>query len=91
VLRDEASVSTLARHQDMSFAAVQKHVTVLEHAHRVTDVPWPRADRVWRRHHHPHHPRGRTHARPPMTIVADLAAPLKRAWQVWVDLRQLER
>jgi len=36
VLRDEASVSTLARHYDMSFAAVQKHVAVLERAHVVT-------------------------------------------------------
>lgn len=44
VLRDEASVSTLARHYDKSFAAVQKHVAVLE-----------------------------------------------RAWQIWVDPRQLER
>lgn len=26
-----------------------------------------------------------------MTIVADLAAPPKRAWQVWADPRQLER
>ena len=26
-----------------------------------------------------------------MTIVADLAAAPKRAWQVWVDPRQLER
>lgn len=36
VLRDEASVSTLARHYDMSFAAVQKHVAVLERAQLVT-------------------------------------------------------
>jgi DNA-binding transcriptional ArsR family regulator len=35
VLRDDASVSTLARHYDMSFAAVQKHVAVLERAHLV--------------------------------------------------------
>jgi len=26
-----------------------------------------------------------------LTIVAELAAPPKRAWQVWVDPRQLER
>jgi len=26
-----------------------------------------------------------------LTIVADLAAPPERAWQVWVDPRQLER
>ncbi|CAN5382751.1 metalloregulator ArsR/SmtB family transcription factor [soil metagenome] len=36
VLRSEASVSTLAQHYDMSFAAVQKHVAVLERAHLVT-------------------------------------------------------
>lgn len=32
VLRDEASVSALAERYAMSFAAVQKHVAVLEHA-----------------------------------------------------------
>jgi DNA-binding transcriptional ArsR family regulator len=31
-MRDDASVSALARHYDMSFAAVQKHVAVLERA-----------------------------------------------------------
>jgi len=36
VLRDEASVSALARQYDMSFAAVQKHVAVLERARLVT-------------------------------------------------------
>jgi len=36
VLRDEASVSTLARQYAMSFAAVQKHVAVLERAGLVT-------------------------------------------------------
>ena len=36
VLRREASVSTLARSYEMSFAAVQKHVAVLERAHLVT-------------------------------------------------------
>ncbi len=36
VLRDEASVTTLARHYDMSFAAVQKDIVVLERAHVVT-------------------------------------------------------
>jgi DNA-binding transcriptional ArsR family regulator len=36
VLRDDASVSTLARHYSMSFAAVQKHVAVLERAGLVT-------------------------------------------------------
>jgi DNA-binding transcriptional ArsR family regulator len=32
----EQSVSALARHYSMSFAAVQKHVAVLERAHLVT-------------------------------------------------------
>ena len=36
VLRDEASVSALAGHYDMSFAAVQKHIAVLERARLVT-------------------------------------------------------
>lgn len=36
VMREEHSVSALARHYPMSFAAVQKHVAVLERAHVVT-------------------------------------------------------
>lgn len=36
VLRREASVTALARSYEMSFAAVQKHVAVLERAHLVT-------------------------------------------------------
>ena len=36
VLRSEASVSSLASHYAMSFAAVQKHVAVLERASLVT-------------------------------------------------------
>jgi DNA-binding transcriptional ArsR family regulator len=36
VLRDERSVSDLARRYPMSFAAIQKHVAVLERAHLVT-------------------------------------------------------
>lgn len=36
VLRHGESVSTLAASYDMSFAAVQKHVAVLERAHLVT-------------------------------------------------------
>jgi DNA-binding transcriptional ArsR family regulator len=35
-LREEQSVSALARRYPMSFAAVQKHVVVLEGAHLVT-------------------------------------------------------
>ncbi|MCE3549945.1 helix-turn-helix domain-containing protein [Pseudonocardia sp. RS11V-5] len=36
VLREAQSISTLARRYDMSFAAVQKHVAVLERAALVT-------------------------------------------------------
>jgi DNA-binding transcriptional ArsR family regulator len=36
VMHDEQSVSALARHYPMSFAAVQKHVAVLERAALVT-------------------------------------------------------
>jgi DNA-binding transcriptional ArsR family regulator len=36
VLRSESSVSSLASHYSMSFAAVQKHVAVLERASLVT-------------------------------------------------------
>jgi DNA-binding transcriptional ArsR family regulator len=36
VLQQEASVSALARNYDMSFAAVQKHVAVLERAQLVS-------------------------------------------------------
>jgi DNA-binding transcriptional ArsR family regulator len=36
VLHEQASVSALARHYAMSFAAVQKHVAVLERAGLVT-------------------------------------------------------
>ncbi|MGA2006792.1 MAG: ArsR family transcriptional regulator [Solirubrobacteraceae bacterium] len=35
-IREEQSVSALARHYEMSFAAVQKHVAVLERAALVT-------------------------------------------------------
>jgi DNA-binding transcriptional ArsR family regulator len=35
-MREDVSVSALARRYDMSFAAVQKHVAVLERAHLVT-------------------------------------------------------
>lgn len=38
VIRQEQSVSTLARHYPMSFAAVQKHVAVLQHAALVIKV-----------------------------------------------------
>lgn len=36
VIRGEQSVSALAQHFPMSFAAVQKHVAILERAHLVT-------------------------------------------------------
>jgi DNA-binding transcriptional ArsR family regulator len=38
-IREQQSVSTLARRYEMSFAAVQKHVAVLERAGLVTKEP----------------------------------------------------
>ncbi|MFO0651225.1 MAG: metalloregulator ArsR/SmtB family transcription factor [Polyangiales bacterium] len=49
---DEASVSTLAARYDMSFAAVQKHVAVLEGAGLVTKRPRGR-ERIVRGNPHP--------------------------------------
>ncbi|MEQ1760608.1 MAG: metalloregulator ArsR/SmtB family transcription factor [Vicinamibacterales bacterium] len=46
VMTAEASVSELAAHYDMSFAAVQKHVAVLERARLVTKRRDGRAQRV---------------------------------------------
>jgi DNA-binding transcriptional ArsR family regulator len=46
VLSDEYSVSDLARRFPMSFAAVQKHVAVLEHAGLVTKRRQGREQRV---------------------------------------------
>ena len=46
VMDAEASVSELAAHYDMSFAAVQKHVAVLERACLVTKRKDGRAQRV---------------------------------------------
>jgi DNA-binding transcriptional ArsR family regulator len=46
VLHQEASVSGLARHYEMSFAAVQKHVAVLERAGLVTKHRLGREQRV---------------------------------------------
>lgn len=46
VLSDEYSVSDLARRFPMSFAAVQKHVAVLEHAGLVTKRRRGREQRV---------------------------------------------
>jgi DNA-binding transcriptional ArsR family regulator len=46
VMDAEASVSELAAHYDMSFAAVQKHVAVLERARLVTKRKDGRAQRV---------------------------------------------
>jgi DNA-binding transcriptional ArsR family regulator len=46
VLDAEASVSELAAHYDMSFAAVQKHVAVLERARLVTKRKDGRTQRV---------------------------------------------
>lgn len=49
-LAGEASVSELAGHYDMSFAAVQKHVAVLEGAGLVTKHPHGR-ERIVRGNH----------------------------------------
>jgi DNA-binding transcriptional ArsR family regulator len=46
VMEAEASVTELAARYDMSFAAVQKHVAVLERAHLVTKRKDGRAQRV---------------------------------------------
>ena len=46
VMDADASVSELATHYDMSFAAVQKHVAVLERARLVTKRKDGRAQRV---------------------------------------------
>jgi DNA-binding transcriptional ArsR family regulator len=46
VMGADASVSELAAHYDMSFAAVQKHVAVLERARLVTKRKDGRAQRV---------------------------------------------
>jgi DNA-binding transcriptional ArsR family regulator len=46
VMDADASVSELAAHYDMSFAAVQKHVAVLERARLVTKRRDGRAQRV---------------------------------------------
>ena len=46
VMDADASVSELAAHYDMSFAAVQKHVAVLERARLVTKRKDGRAQRV---------------------------------------------
>jgi DNA-binding transcriptional ArsR family regulator len=46
VMDADASVSELAEHYDMSFAAVQKHVAVLERARLVTKRRDGRAQRV---------------------------------------------
>ncbi|MFN3339656.1 MAG: ArsR/SmtB family transcription factor [Dietzia sp.] len=45
-LTDEASISELAHHYDMSFAAVRKHVNVLEEAGLVTDDRHGRERRI---------------------------------------------
>ena len=47
VLTDGHSVSTLARHYEMSFAAIQKHVSVLEHATLVTKMKHGREQIVY--------------------------------------------
>jgi DNA-binding transcriptional ArsR family regulator len=65
----QQSVSALARRYDMSFAAVQKHVAVLERAELVTKEPRGREQIV--------------HANGP--TIAKAIALLDRYEQLWVD------
>jgi DNA-binding transcriptional ArsR family regulator len=72
VLREEASVSTLARAYAMSFAAVQKHVAVLERAGLVTKERRGREQLV----------RGDVAT---VRTAADLLARLEEIWRGRVD------
>src|ERR687891_295995 len=97
-IEGEPSVSRLAGVYPMSFAAVHKHVAVLEQAGLVTKERRGREQLV------------RTageavdRARPMSVIsvekdfdslsfllVAEFEAPIERVWQLWADPRQLER
>ena len=71
VMDADASVSELAAHYDMSFAAVQKHVAVLERARLVTKRKDGRAQRV------AGNPAALRHA-------ARLLAEFERRWQLRV-------
>ena len=72
VMDADASVSELAAHYDMSFAAVQKHVAVLERAQLVTKRRDGRTQRV----------AGRPDA---VRRVARLLAQFEQRWQRRVD------
>ena len=72
VALDGLSMSTLARHYDMSFAAVQKHVSVLERAALVTKERRGREQIV----------RGDVST---VRRTAELLARYERLWQQRVD------
>ena len=72
VLAQEQSVSELARRYPMSFAAVQKHVAVLERAGLV----------VKRRHGREQRVRGRPEA---LREVHDLIDQLEMLWRARID------
>jgi DNA-binding transcriptional ArsR family regulator len=72
VMDADASVSELAAHYDMSFAAVQKHVAVLERARLVTKRRDGRAQRV----------AGQPDA---LRRATRLLAEFEQRWQVRVD------
>lgn len=67
VLRQEASVTALAEGYDMSFAAVQKHVAVLERARLVTKRRRGREQLV----------------RPDLGTIRSAAALLEEYEQIW--------
>lgn len=68
-IRREQSVSALARQYDMSFAAVQKHVVVLERAELIVKEPRGREQIV--------------HANRP--TIARAIAQLDQYEQLWID------
>lgn len=68
-IEGDESVSALARHYEMSFAAVQKHVAVLERATLVTKEPRGREQIV--------------HANRP--TIAKAIALLDQYEQLWID------
>src|SRR6266566_1274436 len=87
-------VLELASHYPMSFAAVQKHVAVLEHAGLITK------QHVGRRHRHGEDKGEQTMTvtavrkdpqRLTLTVEAEFDASVERIWQLWADPRKLER
>src|SRR4051812_25395813 len=80
----EPSVSRLADAYPMSFAAVQKHVAVMEREGLVTKQRRAREQRV------------RTnleadHENLTVSVISRFDAPAERVWELWSDPRQLER